>query len=40
MELELRLCLLFGVNDVKKITEKDVKEFKKNHVSNGNGVKK
>ena len=40
MELELRMCLLFGVNDLKKIVEKDLKEFKKSHQSNGNGVKK
>ena len=40
MELELRLCLLFGVNDLKKVGEKELKEFKKGHTSNGNGVKK
>ena len=40
MELELRMCLLFGVNDLKKIVEKDLKEFKKSHQSNGNAVKK
>ena len=40
MELELRMCLLFGVNDLKKIVEKDLKEFKKSHQSNGNAAKK
>lgn len=29
VELELRICLLFGVKDIKAITEKDLKEFRK-----------
>ena len=29
VELELRLCLLFNAKDIKAITEKEVKEFKK-----------
>ncbi len=31
MELELRLCLLFNVKDLKAIGEKELKEFKKQH---------
>jgi hypothetical protein len=31
VELELRLCLLFNAKDIKAITEKEVKEFKKNN---------
>lgn len=31
MELELRICLLFNVKDIKAITEKDLLEFKKSH---------
>lgn len=31
VELELRICLLFGVKDIKSITEKELKEFRKNN---------
>lgn len=31
VELELRICLLFGVKDIKAITEKDIKEFRRAH---------
>lgn len=37
MEIELRLCLLFNVKDLKNLTDKDINEFKKNHsLKNGN----
>jgi hypothetical protein len=31
VELELRLCLLFGVKDLKNVAEKELKEFRKAH---------
>ena len=34
MELELRTCLLFNAKDIKNITDKEVKEFKKKYTAN------
>ena len=31
VELELRICLLFAVKDIKSITEKELREFRKAH---------
>jgi hypothetical protein len=31
VELELRICLLFAVKDIKNITEKELREFRKTH---------
>lgn len=39
VELELRLCLLFGVKDIKSITEKELKELKKTHEKNGRKIR-
>jgi len=40
VELELRLCILFNVKDLKNVGEKELKEFKKEHGGNTNGSKK
>lgn len=34
VELELRICLLFGVKDIKNITEKELKDFRKANEKN------